>query len=319
MPFSAFFGGGSLGTLGLSPRVMNTALADVSQYLSPKSALTAAGGYAFTHFYGNDGLGGSFIGTSQTSAQVGFSHLLTAKTQVAIVYGYQGFDFSVFDTAFHSHVIQLMYGHQITGRMDFLIAAGPQFTIIGVPGFICSDPPTCTNFVEGTVKDTRIGVAGQARLRYRFPKTMLSASYQRFETSGSGLFAGAQTDIARLSAGRPLSRVWRASVDLGYSRSHRLQSLTPQQTGTCVEPGQLNPTSLPACPGVNANTYSYGFAGIAVSRAFGHDFHGFASYQFNELWFDNSYCAGLSVCNRTSNRNGITFGLDWTPHPIRID
>jgi hypothetical protein len=323
MSFSSFFGGGSLGTLGLAPRIMNIALADVSEYLSPKSAVTAAGGYAFTHFYGNDGLGGSFIGTSQTSAQVGFSHLITTKTQVAMVYGYQGFDFSVFDTAFHTHVIQLMYGHQISGRMDLLIAAGPQFTIIGTPGIICSDPSipvsNCTSFVEGTVEDTRIGVAGQARLRYRFPKTMMTASYQRFETSGSGLFAGAQTDVARVSAERPLSRVWSAAVDVGYSRNARLQSLNSQQQGTCVEPGQPNTSNLPVCPGINANIYSYGFAGMAVHRAFGHDFHGFASYQFNELWFDNSYCAGLSACSRISNRNVFTFGLDWTPHPIRID
>ena len=321
--FSYFFGGANLGTLGLAPRVMNIALADVSEYVSPKSALTAAGGYAFTHFYGNDGFGGPFIGTSQASGQVGFSHLITAKTQVALVYGYQGFDFSVFGSAFHSHVIQLMYGHQITGRMDLLIAAGPQFTFIGTPGFVCSDPSIpvsqCTDFVEGTVKDTRIGVAGQFRLRYKFPKTMVTASYQRFETGGSGIFAGAQTDLARLSADRPLSRVWSATVDLGWSRNSRLQSLSTQQLNTCAEPGNSNLNNLPICPGINADTYQYGFAGMAVHRSFGHDFHGFASYQFNELSFDNSYCGGLPACSRISNRNVITFGLDWTPRPIRID
>ena len=326
--FSSFFGSANLETVGLAPRILNISLADVSEYLSPKSAITAAGGYAFTHFYGNDGLGGPFIGTSQTSGQVGFSHLLTAKTQVATVYGYQGFDFSVIGTAFHSHVIQLMYGHQISGRMDLLIAAGPQITRIGVPSAVCSDPtvpPGLLCLFSGdqdipiTLQDTRIGVAGQFRLRYKFPKTTLSASYQRFETSGSGLFAGAQTDLARLSAERPLSRVWSVAADLGYSRNSRSQSLTLQQLGTCVEPGQSNTTNLPICPGVNANTYSYGFAGMAVHRAFGHDFHGFASYQFNELWFDNSYCGGLPVCNRISNRNVFTFGLDWTPRPIRID
>ena len=327
--FSYFFGGGNLGTLGLAPRVMNIALADVSEYLSPKSAVTAAGGYAFTHFYGNDGLGGSFIGTSQTSGQVGYSRLITTKTQVAMVYGYQAFDFSVFGTSFHTHVVQLMYGHQITGRMDFLVAAGPQLTLIGTAcSFIdvleanphCSFNQT-TGVTEGSIPDRRIGVAGQVRLRYKFTKTMLSLSYQRFETSGSGLFAGAQTDLARLGWERPLSRVWNVTADLGYARNSRLQSLESAQTGgTCVSQGtQSNPNNLPVCPGINANIYDYGYAGFAVHRTFGHDFHAFGSYQFNELSFDNSYCAGLSVCNRISNRNAITIGLDWTPRPIRID
>jgi len=316
-PFSVFYGGGSLGTLGLEPRVLNVSLADLSEYLTPKSAITAAGGYAFTHFYGNDSE--SLIGTSQVSGQFGYSRLLTAKTQLALVYGYQGFDFKVQGTAFHTHIMQAMYGHQISGRMDLLIAAGPQFTRIGTPGFVCSNPSdlTCTNtgdmLVLTTVEDTRIGVAGQFRLRYKFTKSSLTASYQRFETSGSGFFAGAQTDMARFSADRPLSRVWRVGADVGYSRNSRLQSLTAAQLNTCGAAGQ------PVCPGVNANTYKYGYAGMAVHRAFGHDFHGFASYQFNELLFDNSYCGGLPECSRISNRNVITIGLDWTPRPIRID
>ena len=87
-------------------------------------------------------------------------------------------------------------------------------------------------------------------------------------------------------------------MDLGYSRNARLQ---------------------PASEGVSANRYNYGFAGFALHRAFGHSFHAFGSYQFNEVAFDSSYCGTGSACNRISNRNVITFGLDWTPRPIRID
>lgn len=310
--FSTFYGGSSLGTLGLAPRVLNVALADVSEYLTPKSSVTAAGGYAFTHFYGGiaPGNGSSaaapFVGTSQVSGQVGYNRLLTPKTQVAMVYGYQGFDFSVLGTAFHSHIVQMMYGHQISGRMDLLIAAGPQFTRIGVACTLVDvlvGNPHCslnqtTGAVSGSIPDNRIGGAGQFRLRYKFTKTTLSASYQRFETSGAGLFAGAQSDVVRVSASRPLSRVWSAAADIGYSRNARIQ---------------------PSAGGVAANRYTYGFAGVALHRAFGHDFHGFASYQINELAFDTSLCGTASACNRISNRNVFTFGLDWTPRPIRID
>jgi len=324
--FGAFFGGSALGTFGLAPRIINMSLADVNQSLTPKSSLTLAGGYAFTHFYGTDPVtGNSFIGVSQTSAQAGYNRVLTSHTQIALVYGYQAFDYSISGVAFHSHVFEGMYGHRITGRMDFLIGAGPQITLIDTQSAVCSNPAVvaqyCTFFggtlIPSTQKDTKLGVAGQMHLRYRFPKTALDLMYQRFETSGSGFFAGAQSDIAQLSATRPISRIWSAFVDVGYSHHVRLQSLAASQLSGCSISGQGNNSSL--CAGINANTYAYGFAGGGVHRQIGHDFNAFASYQFNELAFDSSYCGILSSCNRISNRQVITLGLDWTPRPIRLD
>src|SRR5258708_26083165 len=85
--FSSFWGGTAIGALGLAPRIMNVSVADVTESLSPRAAITAAGGYALTHFYGNDiTTGGPFIGSSQVSAQVGYNRLLTAHTQVAVAY-----------------------------------------------------------------------------------------------------------------------------------------------------------------------------------------------------------------------------------------
>jgi len=327
--FGAFFGGSSLGSFGLAPRIVNVSLADVEESLTPKSSITAAGGYAFTHFYGGDVSSGTpFLGVTQITAQAGYDRLLNAHTQLALVYGYQGFDYSVAGMAFHSHIVQAMYGHRITGRMDFLIAAGPQFTTIDSQSAVCSDPALPANLVcillgdtliPITNHNTKVGVAGQFHLRYKFPRTAFDLSYQRYETNGSGLFAGAQSDIARLGMNRPLSRVWTMFADIGYSRNARLQPLSVRQLATCVYAGQQNPFALPLCPGVNANTYHYGFIGAGLHRQFGHDFHGFATYQFNELSFDNSYCAGLPTCSRTSGRHAITFGLDWTPRPIRLD
>jgi hypothetical protein len=320
--FGGFFGGSSIGTLGLAPRILNLSLADISENLTPKSAITAAGGYAFTHFYGNDvATGASFIGSSQTSAQVGYNRILTSHTQIALAYGYQGFDFSVLGTAFHSHIIQGMYGHRISGRMDLLLGAGPQFTVIDTQGAVCSDPtfpaffcPSTDTLIPTTNKNTKLGVAAQARLRYKFPRTSLDLTYLRFLTSGSGLFAGAQSDILRLSATRPLSRVWSAFVDIGYSRNTRVQPLSEQQLSECSSPQLAQNT----CPANDAVVYSYGFVGGGLQRAFGRNFHGYVSYQFNELAFDHSFC-GTGACSRISNRSVATFGLDWTPRPIRID
>src|SRR5579864_824170 len=295
--FGSFLGGNSFGGLGLTPRILNVSVAELSENLSPKSAVTATGGYAFTHFYGNDVNGASFIGSSQVSAQSGYNRILTPHTQVAVMYGYQGFDFSVLGTAFHTHVVQGMYGHRISGRMDLLLGAGPQFILIGS-------------------QTRRLGVAAQARLRYRISKNSFQLQYERFVTSGGGLFAGAQTDMVRFGVEHPLSRKLSLAMDLGYSHNDRLQPLTPQQILACLT---TNQTSQNACPANDARTYNSGFAGAALHRFFGREFHGFVSYQFNELAFDHSFCVSGVPCNRLSNRQVVTLGLDWTPRPIRID
>lgn len=321
--FGSFQGGGGLSGFGLTPRILNVSVAEISENLNPKSAVTANAGYAFTHFFENDVSGASFIGSSQVSAQGGYNRILTSHTQIAAVYGYQGFDFSVAGSAFHTHVVQGMYGHRISGRMDLLLAAGPQLTLSDTQTQVCSDPtiptPYCVPFggtlQSLTVRDRRLGVAAQARLRYRVSKNNFDLQYQRFATSGGGLFAGAQTDLVRFGVGHPLSRVWTLSTDVGYSHNSRLQPLTTQQIQGCTS--FQNPKN--ACPANDATTYNSGFAGAALHRYFSRQWHGFVSYQFNELAFDHSFCVPGTSCDRISNRQVVTLGFDWTPRPIRID
>jgi hypothetical protein len=312
----SFFGGSALGSLGQVPRIMNLALVDVVESLTPKSTLTGSVGYGFLHFLQNDpDTGGAFIGSSQVSGELGYSRILGPHDQGAIIYGYQNFQFST-GVTFHSNLVQLAWGHRISGRMDLLVSAGPQFTkfdhfLEPVTNPTSADTiPPCVieaNFTfDCPSNDFRISAAGRILLRYRLSKVNLSATYEHYLTSGSGFFAGAETDNVHVGATRQLSRVWDGFVDLGYSRNSRVTQ------ETC----SLNSQN---CPGVLANTYQYGFAGVGVHRMFGRNFHAFASYQFNELAFDNSYCGTGGECGRISQRHIGTIGLDWTPRPIRLD
>jgi len=321
--FGSFWGGSAFGAFGLTPRVVNVAIADVTERLSPKSSVTAAAGYAFTHFFGEDFNGTAFIGSSQFSAQAGYNRIVTSHTQIALVYGYQAFDFTVVGTSFHSNVIQGMYGHRISGRMDLLLGAGPQFTRVGIACNILdvlNGDPHCSldqsGNAVGTIPADKFNVAVHARLRYKFTKSTMDLRYERFVTSGGGLFAGAQSDIVRLSVERQLSRVWSLSFDVGYTHNDRIQPLTQQQIDACLGAEQ---NSQNACPANDARTYNSGFFGGALHRHFGHNWHGFVSYQDNQLAFDHSFCTTSGPCDRTSNRQVVTFGLDWTPRPIRID
>jgi hypothetical protein len=334
---STFFGGTGLGALGLVPRIMNLTLVDMVENLTPKSSLTLTGGYGFVHFLGNDpDTGTSFIGNSQVSGELGYSRIISPHDQAAILYGYQSFQFSTGIT-FHSHVIQAMWGHRITGRMDFLVGVGPQFTQLNhiptpvlnpIPGDPSDKIPPCSPAVTSVypnaeicpLNNLKISVAGRGMLRYQFPKTSLALSYDHFLTNGSGFFAGAESDIARLSLTRPLGRIWTVFSDLGYSRNSREIPLTIEQLTTCKsQQVSNNGITNPACPGVAANTYQYGFAGAGLQRRFGRTLHAFGSYEFNNLSFDNSYCGSNGPCNRISHRNTATVGIDWTPRPVRLD
>src|SRR4029077_18056199 len=118
---NVFLGGNQFGSLEQVPRIMNLSLVDVVENLTPKSSVTLTGGYGFVHYTGNavDLLTGNqastrFLGSTQVSAQAGYNRILGPHDQAALMYGYQGFNFSVSGLSFHSHVVQLMWGHRIS-------------------------------------------------------------------------------------------------------------------------------------------------------------------------------------------------------------
>jgi hypothetical protein len=275
-------GSQQLGSLGQAPRITNVAIADVVQGLSPRSSLTAAGSYGLVHFTDESQ---GFINSRQAGAQVGYSHSIGPKDQVALTYGFQSFHFPAETGADNviAHVVQGMYGHRVSGRMDLVMGAGPQWTRIQDPLF-------------GTT--TRLTVAGSFRLRYRFPQTSAALSFERYDTSGSGFFAGAVSNIARLQLERPLGRHYSGTAELGFSHNQRLQS------------AQL---------GVASTSYNYGFAGLALRRRFGYNWGAFLSYQWNDQVFDTCPIAGQTNCNRIAVRHVLTVGVDWHFRPIRID
>jgi hypothetical protein len=275
------FGAGQFGSLGQEPRITNTAVLDVAQALSRRSSVTAAGSYGVVHFI-DDTAG--FVNSRQIAAQAGYNYQLSRKDHVALAYGFQRFEYPKFaGSAFRTNVVNALYGRRISGRLDFLIGGGPQFTTINNP---LLGP---TQSVSGT---------GRVRLRYRFPRTTLGLSYARHNTAGSGFFLGATSDIAELTLERPINRVWSMTADVGYTRSSRVQ---------------------PAIASISAKNFEYVFAGGAVHRPLGRQFRLFISYQFNDLKFDDT-CTSLSgSCAGTSQRHVASVGLDWHPRPIRLD
>jgi hypothetical protein len=275
-------GSTQLGSLGQSSNITNVTVADVIENLTPRSSVTAAASYGLMHFTDNTL---NLINSRQYGGQAGFNHSLNAKDQIAITGSYMAFQFPgvVGADNINTEVVQLMYGHRISGRMDLVMGAGPQWTRFHDP-------------LSGTT--TRLSASGQFSLRYRFPKTNVAASYERFDTSGSGFFAGGESDIALASLNRPLGRHYTAEANLGAARTSRLQTVNL---------------------GVNANSFDYLFAGFAVRRQFGYNWGAFLGYQWNDQILDSSFCTPGVPCNRISVRHVLTIGVDWHFRPIRLD
>jgi hypothetical protein len=143
-----------------------------------------------------------------------------------------------------------------------------------------------------------LSVAGRFSLRYRFHDFGSSVSFERYDTSGSGFFAGAQSNTARANFDRKLGRRYTANASLGFSHNRRLQE------------SQL---------GVPATSYNIGYAGLALRRQFGYNWGAFLAYQWSDQIFDTCPVAGQTSCNRISVRHVLTLGVDWHFRPIRID
>jgi hypothetical protein len=277
-----FFGSEQFGSVGQDPRINNVAVVDLTQALTARSAATLAVGYASAHFLENtQGL----INSQQFSVQAGYSYMLNRSNELALIYGHQSFRYPVsFAGDFRTNLVQLLFAHRISGRMELVAGAGPQVTI--------TDNPLLG-------EERRLGVSARAALRYQFPKTGVDFTYHRYTTSGSGFFLGSNSDVIRLAVNRPLSRLWGATLDAGYAHNSRLQL---------------------SLFGSDALSYHFVHAGGGVHRQMGRYWRASFHYQFTDVDFNNSLCLTATAnCGRTALRHSATIGLDWHPRPIRLD
>ena len=278
-----FGGGSSFGSLGNNPRLTNAASVDLRESLSPRSSITAAGGYTFTDFVHNVDPG--TVNSRQISGQAGYSRVLNHFDQLGLQYSFDEFQFPKLTNGakqpntIDSHAVQVLYEHQVSGRIDLILGVGPQFI---------SETNAATN-----VKTTDLTASAHAILRYKFPRSSVALSYNRHVTAGSGIQLGSQTDEARATFTKPLTRLWTGTADVGYSHHTALQPPSGNALG---------------------GTYQAGFGGGGLTRRLGRFFSLQMHYQYTYEYFDSGVCQ-QSSCNR--NIGDIT--LSWHPNPIRLD
>ena len=302
---------GAIGT-----QVTNMGIADVTQYLSPRSSVVLTGGYGLTNFLTTPKT--SFCPTSvncyfnsqEAIAQLAYNHQISRHDQVALVYAYEELHFpGTTAGSLNVDLWQIEYGHRITGKLDLLLGGGPEWVhrsqsqeeLLGIvpTGLPCTNTSALLPCVN--VKSSFVTGSGQVSLRYRVsPLTNFSVTYLRFISSGSGFFGGAKTDTGRLNINHLWGRHWTVLLDTGYSHNTAL----------------LGATSVAANA---ATSYSYWYFGGAAHRRLGRHFGVFGSYQYNAFAFGSTCTVGGTGCGSSYGRNVLLIGLNWTPQPIRLD
>lgn len=273
---------GQLGSVGNIPRLGNTAILDVVQALNPVSAITVAGGFSNAHFYDPTN---TLLNSDQITAQAGYSHLFSHHDQIGVIYGFQLFQFPQNTGGeIYNHVINLRWSHTISNRMSVIAGAGPQYTDLQQRGQL-----------------KHWSVSARLQLRYKFAHSSLVATYEKFTSEGSGFFAGADTQAARLGYKRPLGRTIDFYGDLGYSHNKKLQNV--------------------AFGGLAAGTFDEGYAAAVIRKHMGRYYDLFAAYRFSEVGFDIPVTDCLSGfgCGRIDQRHVGTIGVEWHPRPTRIE
>jgi|SRR5580692_3293017 hypothetical protein len=292
LPGSHLFGSGQFGAVGNIPRLANTAIIDAVQAISPVAAITGAAGFSDAHFYDSGSTCTTppcttLINSDEFTAEGGYTHLLSRHDQIGAVYAFQLFQFpQATGGQIYINIVNIRYSHTITGRLSLIAGAGPEYTELEVGGYY-----------------KHLSLSARVQLRYKMGHASMVASYEKFTSAGSGLFAGADVQAARLGYTRPLGRTWEFYGDLSYSHNTQLQNV--------------------ANLGVNASSFDNGSAGAILRKHLGRTYDFFASYRFGEEAFttptDAGFCVAGGGCGRISQRQVGTIGVEWHPRPTRIE
>jgi hypothetical protein len=238
------------------------------------------GAYSLLHYFEDN-----LLNFGDATFQAGYNYQLTRKDTVAVSYNFSAFRYSNVDQSLNLNTIQGSYARRVTGRLAFQIAAGPQFLSSRFP--ITSSTSSTTS---ATGSSSQLYWTLNAALQYQLRRAQISATYNHGVTGGSGVVAGAETDVASGAFNQQVSRTFNVGLTAGYSRNRGIA-------------------------GSETQSYSYWFSGVNVTHPFSRSFDMFMNYQFQYQDVSTSGCSG-SACPQNIIRNQIAFGVNLHKQPI---
>ena len=293
---SLFSTGDIFGEVGVGSQITNVVQATLTQKLKTRSSITLLGGYGINTYYGSSA---GLISSQAYSAAIQYTYQIGGRSSVGLLYGHRIFDYPLQPNVDFSvrnlttNDVLASYQRTISHRLSFGGGAGPSFDQIGSELVYQVSAKSNPTYLVNTTN--QVSLTAYGGLSYALKNGSAALSYQRAATGGSGIFAGATTDLATASYGRTVFRRWGASFSTGYARIKQLQ----QGSG-------LSTDSL----------YQTWYAGATVSKSLGRDFGLYATYQFADESTANSVC---QVNRCVSLQHVATVGISWHARPIRLD
>jgi len=260
-----------------SPQVSNAAIGEVDYALSHRASLTFAGSYGLLDF-----VNAGFQSGRNATFQGGYNYRLDRMNSISVFYRFNAIMFSALSQRIEDHSMQLSFARRITGRLSFQVGAGPAVLIYKSPLIGPSTVPSWT---------------ASASLNYQYRRLGTEFSYNHSVTGGSGLLAGAETDLFSGYLNHAFNRDWDATVSTGYSRNHALQQTMPTS-------GSASPQAWYATTRVSRHFVRYGSLFIAYN----------ASGQSSLA----SICT-LPGCRVSSLSSALSIGYNWGLRPFVLE
>lgn len=286
---SSFTSGQSILT-GLGQDITNSFVTEVDAYLTPRSSISMVGGYSLLHYFD-----GGLLDYGNTNAQLGYNYQLNRTDTIALSYQFSAFRYGNFDQSINSNTLFVSYGHRVTGRLAFQVAAGPEFAFLHLPISAGVGTGTSSTSNTGTNSVTDVSWALSTSLRYQLHRANLGLTYTRDISGGSGVLAGSLLNSVSGSFGGPLSRTTTGNLNFGFSHN----------SGT-----SLASTSSPV-----SQSFAYWFGGANLSHPWGRTLNLSLTYQLQYQNSNSSFCIA-TTCGTNVLRNSISLGLGWRSRPI---
>ncbi len=262
---------------GTSRRVSNAAVAEVTYRPGARSSFTATGLYGLLNY-----LDPGFIDSNYWTFLGGYNFQLSRRNQIGINYTHTLFKFSSNNVELLNRGAQLFYGRRLTGRLSLEVAAGPTLNQIAQP--------------RGAGVVTRGFWTTFDSLKYEGGRGQVSLEFARYLSGGAGVLLGAESDLARVTAGRQLTRKWHGTLDLGHAYN---QSLIQQNSAQ------------------RRSKYETWLAGFTFSREFGDHVTLHFEYNAQRQIANTSLCATTN-CGTIHLRQMGGIGLSWHGRPLGL-
>src|SRR6266481_6153662 len=203
---NSFLPGQGIFTL-FGPRLTNSLVAQVNNHLSRRTFFTLVGNYQILRFFNSD-----LINSSAAGFQAGLGYQRSRRDTFAVVYRFNDLWYSGLPVSIRDNVVEAAYERQLGERLLFQIGAGPEVTFIHDANLSLTAP-----------SETRVSWAVDSLIRYQVRRDVgVSAGYDHFLSSGSGVFLGAITDRVFAGMSRQLSRAWTMDLTFNYARNKNL-------------------------------------------------------------------------------------------------